>query len=620
MLWPWVLHLNNAVADPGDPYAHAWELWWNYHQTFTDPFNLFQANIFYPAEYTLAFTEHGYGIAILFFPLLAVGLPPLTVHSLATFLGFAFCGYGAFRLARTLTDCTGAAIVAGILYAFVPYRYLELSHLHYIYSGWIPLLLEALILFSRDRTWKRAIWLGVTFLFNGLTAITWLVLTTVPLAFTLVFLVARYRRLHDVQFWIRGFVAMAAATALQLPFLLPYYYLSQIYEFSWSMEQIARNPTPIINWVTAERRSVVWRGMGVDLGGNTGLFPGLMTLLLPVAGCLRTRTYGDSYTVTDTRDNVRTLVGYGALNAVAIIGALWWLFGTGYAMGPPAPNRVFTALSMDVVLFVTSTAILLRICLSKTILRSPAGEMIALGIIWAAVGFLMSLGTNTFFFRVLFQYVFVFQSQRVPQRAAMLCYLGLGILAAFGARSLGEVIRERWPRVPIAAVFVALAAISLFELRATGLTIYPGVVAPDELTLRIKRLQMKGGLLELPTGRGKQYEHFYMLRAADHGKPLINASGTFLSRTVDRLEELEEREGIKPGLMDFVESIPTSYVTVHNSFIAPERRAEFDSFLSEAWASGRLRYIGRYDGVNDLYAVTRIEPEAQPDSGVVSPF
>ncbi len=28
MTWPWVLHLRDAVADPGDPYMIAWTLWW----------------------------------------------------------------------------------------------------------------------------------------------------------------------------------------------------------------------------------------------------------------------------------------------------------------------------------------------------------------------------------------------------------------------------------------------------------------------------------------------------------------------------------------------------------------------------------------------------------------
>src|SRR5689334_21160329 len=103
MTWPWILHLRDAVADKGDTYMIAWTLWWDFHQTFHNPLYLFDANVFYPYRYTLAFSENDFGIAILFFPLFAIGLRPLTVHAIATFLAFAFSGYGSFRLTRTLT-------------------------------------------------------------------------------------------------------------------------------------------------------------------------------------------------------------------------------------------------------------------------------------------------------------------------------------------------------------------------------------------------------------------------------------------------------------------------------------------------------------------------------------
>ena len=68
MTWPWVLHLRDAVPDTGDPYAISYFLWWDYHQTFHDPLNLFHATIFYPYHYSLAFGEYDYGVSLIFFP------------------------------------------------------------------------------------------------------------------------------------------------------------------------------------------------------------------------------------------------------------------------------------------------------------------------------------------------------------------------------------------------------------------------------------------------------------------------------------------------------------------------------------------------------------------------
>src|SRR6185312_303315 len=136
---------------------------------------LFDANTFYPYRYTLAFSEHCYGIALLFFPLFALGLRPLTVHAVAMFFGFALCGYSAFRLARTLPGSEAIGWVTGIIFAFVPFRFHLLSHVLYLFSPWIPLLFEALVLFTRRRSRQRAIWLGVAFFMLGLSTISWFI-------------------------------------------------------------------------------------------------------------------------------------------------------------------------------------------------------------------------------------------------------------------------------------------------------------------------------------------------------------------------------------------------------------------------------------------------------------
>ncbi len=73
MTWPYVSRLRSAVSGRNDPYLSSYLLWWDYHATFTDPLSLFHPNIFYPYRYALGFSEQGYGISLLFFPLFALG-------------------------------------------------------------------------------------------------------------------------------------------------------------------------------------------------------------------------------------------------------------------------------------------------------------------------------------------------------------------------------------------------------------------------------------------------------------------------------------------------------------------------------------------------------------------
>ena len=73
MTWPQAASLADRTPDLYDGKLEAWVLQWDFHQTLRDPVNLFQAPIFHPAHYALAFSENNYGAAIFGFPLLAAG-------------------------------------------------------------------------------------------------------------------------------------------------------------------------------------------------------------------------------------------------------------------------------------------------------------------------------------------------------------------------------------------------------------------------------------------------------------------------------------------------------------------------------------------------------------------
>src|SRR5262249_56593849 len=94
-------------------------------------------------------------------------------------------------------------LIAGLVFAFIPYRFHLLSQLHYVFSGWLPLTLEALVLFARRRSPGRAAWLAIAFTMNGLSCLSWFVLSLVPLALSFVFLSIRYRLWRGWPFLVR---------------------------------------------------------------------------------------------------------------------------------------------------------------------------------------------------------------------------------------------------------------------------------------------------------------------------------------------------------------------------------------------------------------------------------
>ena len=212
--------------------------------------------------------------------------------------------------------------------------------------------------------------------------------------------------------------------------------------------------------------------------------------------------------------------------------------------------------------------------------------------------------------RILYDLIFLFRSMREPSRAAMVADLGLAVLAGVGAMKLTAALtRGRRHFRPAMALSLIILAV-LFELRAAPLRLERGAVYPDELTLRLKQTPMRGGLVELPTGNGV-LPHLYMLSAADHGKPLINAISTFVPPHAWEIESLSRTTPIPTKLLDAMEKVPTSYLVIHNPLIEADRRASYELFLAMGVSTGRLRFIKRYGAGDDLYAVVKTEPDVK---------
>ena len=639
MTWPWALGIRDAVPDKGDPYILAWTLWWDYHQTFHDPVHLFNANIFYPYADTLAFGENDYGIALLFFPLFALGLRPLTVYGIATLAGFALSGYGAFRLARTLCRSSGAGWIAGLVFAFLPYRFFKLPHLHYMFAAWIPLTLEALVLFARERSWKRAAWLGCAFLMNALTCISWFILTLIPLGLSAILLLVQNSCARDKAFWLRGGAALLLASLLLLPFLWPYYRVSQAHGFVRSAEEAQMFSARLENFLVVGGQNKPWEGLGAGTPSNseTMLFPGLLPVIFALFALLLCGLRGRL-----AQDYARTLPAEWRKRAPLIlldllsVLSLMVAVAASYDVFEPKlfGLRLFKAKTPTNALIVCTVLIALRV-LATRLVRSSAGRKergergaarlamkdstwaLAHGACWTIVGFMGALGMNFYFHRALFAYVPLFRSMRVPARWAMICYLGLALLAGLGAYLVIEPLR-RWRAKArfnwTTPAFALLALAILFEQRVAPMKLMRGEADPDQLTLRLKATEMRGGVVELPAG-GERGNYLYVLRAADHARPLVTATNSFVPPLEAKIESLSRMKPIPPEFLDLLESIPASYVVVHQDWLNPDERQAMEALLSDGVKTGRLRFISSYTdaGHAALYAVTKTEPPSQSE-------
>ncbi len=164
-----------------------------------------------------------------------------------------------------------------------------------------------------------------------------------------------------------------------------------------------------------------------------------------------------------------------------------------------------------------------------------------------------------------------------------------------------------------AAVYAAACVLLLAELNAAPLEFIRGAVYPDAVTLWLKRTPMRGGVVVLPAG--PNFNHLHMLRSADHEKPLVVGISGFGSPYEDRIEEYDARRARSRGNSSNCSKRlrpPTSSSRTTSSRLS--RRTDYATFLSRAVAAGRLRFVNRFDGSDDLYAVVRTEPDARAEA------
>jgi hypothetical protein len=138
MTWPSVLHLATRSVEHQDIFFNVWRMEWVRHALLTSPRDLFNGNQFYPERGVLAYSDAMMVESLIALPLLSAGLPAMLVHNLLLLGVIAASGIGMFVLARYLWGNTGGAVVAGLVFAFAPYRFSHFMHMELQWAVWMP--------------------------------------------------------------------------------------------------------------------------------------------------------------------------------------------------------------------------------------------------------------------------------------------------------------------------------------------------------------------------------------------------------------------------------------------------------------------------------------------------
>jgi hypothetical protein len=153
---PLMVHPARTLpSDLIDTLLNTWIVGWDADRLRHGLSGVWDAPIFYPYHDALAFSENLFGVAFIVAPVYWVTQNPVLTYNTAFVFSFVLAGAGMYLLIRTLTQSQVAAAVGGAVYAFCPFRMMEMSHIQLLATGWIPIALFALhqYFFTRSRRW-----------------------------------------------------------------------------------------------------------------------------------------------------------------------------------------------------------------------------------------------------------------------------------------------------------------------------------------------------------------------------------------------------------------------------------------------------------------------------------
>jgi hypothetical protein len=563
--WPVARGLDRNVAgDLGDPVFAMWALGWNCDQLLAilrgDLSRLatyFDANIFYPAPMTLAYSEHFIPQSLQALPLYALTGNPILCYNLLFLSTFVLSGLGGFLFVRELTGDTRAGFVGGLLFAFAPYRFPQTPHLQVLSSQWMPFALYGLRRYfaSIDETtpqgrWRPLLGAGAALVMLNLSCGYYLMFFAPFVAAYVLWEIWQRRAWQNRTLWLRLFAAAAMVVTLTLPLLIPYVIAHESLGLERGSAELVRYSADVYSYATASPQQAIWGDTARAFPKAEGdLFPGLVPLLLALTGLVFWRTDTAPFRTPLTFRPIHWLLL--ALSVVHVIAAVVTTFNRRLTIDLGVATLRMSNVDQLLIRALAAAAILLA--MSPELRARCVAFMRARGFFLAALlaAVWLSLGpsphalgrpVNLFGpYQLFYDLVPGFDGLRVPARFGMIVMLMLSVLGGYGAAVLA--------RRPGGAIVVSvLAALFLTEsvtlpFTVNGVSPLADFATPEARVYRPSRApavyqavprDTPVVLAELPLGQ-QDYDLRAMFYSMVHHARLLNGYSGFFPPHYGRL-------------------------------------------------------------------------------------
>ncbi|MBI3494058.1 MAG: hypothetical protein HY047_20110 [Acidobacteria bacterium] len=615
MTWPLVTIMNRRIAgDMGDPLFNCWVLLWTggqllraLHGDLSALSHYWDANIFYPAPLTLAYSEHLTPQMLQILPLLAATDNVILCYNVLLLGTFVLSGLGMYLLVRELTGQPLAAFLAGLAFAFAPYRIDQYTHLEVVSSQWMPFALYGFRRFFVTSRLRPLVGGAVALLAQALSCGYYMAYFTPFAAAYCVYEMAARGTLGDRRTWRALVVAGAAVLIVVALFLRPYFHARAIGEVGvrdpGDIQQFSAD-TRAFATISSSSRLLGTLVRSMPRNENQG-FPGFTILAFATVAI----GFGLARAVTGARQPgdqlpwgrralaltlATAVVALALLLAnVLVTGALSPVLSSVITIRHDAGTRLFGGTAVAIV------ALLLVSPWVRRVARGTRGSAVGFFACAAVAAALMSLGPVMYangrrigpgLYSVFYRWIPGFDGLRVVSLNFMLVALFLAVLAGLGAAALGT----RWRgagRALVALGMVAILAESWSvptaandRLPAPGYAWPPREIADVPQVYRaIRGLPAETVVAEFPFG-AVAYEIRYVFYSGYHRRRIVNGYSGFSPASYARLVPLLSHIPAGADAWQALLSSGATHAIVHETAFLDQDGVEVSEWLRRSGA------------------------------------
>lgn len=622
--WPLPAGLTRDIPwDLGDSLLNAWILAWDADRLLrfvggdVDAIrNFWNANIFHPEPLTLAYSEHLFAQAVQILPVYALTGNIILSYNLLFLSTFVLSGLGMYLFVREITGSPRAGLVAGLIYAFAPYRVPQFSHLQVMSSQWMPFVLYGLRRYFDTRRTTPLIGAGAALVAQNLSNGYFLLFFAPFVVAYALFEIATRKLWNDARVWVGLSATAIVVTMVTLPFLLPYLELRRLGFGPRSLNEVKGFSADVFSYWTSPAESRLWGSLIRAYPKSEGdLFPTVAALLLGAVGVAGSVSLAWARARAQPAAASRALLPIVwvivAAAAVYSLFVLLILTGNGFTQIGPFPISVRNLWRNFRVLVVILALLLAVSPRARSFARQWIGSIAAFTLIAAAAAFLMSLGPEIRSggrliselgpYHFFYWHVPGFDGLRVPARFAMLVILFLSVAAGLGAMAIERRFRRGGAiAVALGALAVAEAFVAPIVINGTNAEgryampparVFTGDEVPGAYRFLTSLPAPGTVVVEFPLGEW-EYERRYVFYSATHWHPLLNGfSGHFPLSYNMNATHLRHPLDYPDASWDTLMRSGATHAIVHGPYYRDDEGARIGSWLVEKGA----KLVGEFE-------------------------